>query len=179
MMVENLTHDDGVFKLSGTTLPGLFKSCSVGSSLRWDDVKKENSPSGSVKIPRGWEDADIAYTAVLTNDEESDPYKKLTIINGIFRKKKNKDPVVYRVLNKHLKARGLSKVYFSKLSSRENNKRDTIEVMISFKEHKQKMSKSKNHKKTIVPKKDTSYLDNDMLHCGIVEKTEWTEDVGE
>ncbi|MCP3922990.1 MAG: hypothetical protein GY714_10430 [Desulfobacterales bacterium] len=177
--MNNLTYEDGIVKVGGTELPGVLKSISVSGEIKWDDVDKENS-SGSVKVPVKWDDADVSITMILPNDEDSDPYKKLKQINKIFKKISSKnDPKVYRVINRHLKSRGLSEVYFSKLTSRDDNKRDYIEVRLSFVEYKQTMSKPKSPRKTSIPKKQTSYLDNDIINNGIVEKIEWTEEVGE
>ena len=72
----------------------------------------------------------------LVTDEDSSCYDKLETLSGMFRKVDDKaNPQIYTVANRHLLARGVRQVVFSKFCSSENDRTDEIMVTLGFVEH--------------------------------------------
>jgi hypothetical protein len=130
-----LTFEDGIVRLGKDTLPGIFRAMDISAGVRFDRALKDHM-SGKAKVPLGWEDSDIKLTSDLLCDAGSDCYDKLTVINGLFRSAdKGANPKVYEVTGRHLRARGIKRVVFSGLESRENDDEDVIQVTLAFSEH--------------------------------------------
>jgi hypothetical protein len=129
-----LTWDDGLVKLGGELLPGVFVDQRISGAVRFDQSEKDNQ-SGRHKVPLGFEDADIQITLDLLCDESGDCYAKLAIVNRIFRADRRANPKVYAVSNRHCAARGINNVVFSGLASFESDLDDVITVSLAFVEH--------------------------------------------
>ena len=110
-----ITFEDGVVTLAGEEVDG---------------------SSGKKKTPQGFEDSDIMISLYLVTDEDSSCYDKLETLSGMFRKVDDKaNPQIYTVANRHLLARGVRQVVFSKFCSSENDRTDEIMVTLGFVEH--------------------------------------------
>lgn len=130
-----LTFEDGIIRIDGEELPGILDSLHVGCSLRFDEQKVDKA-SGKKKTPQGWEDADIILSLYLTTDDTGTCYDKLGILNDYFKKADGKaNPQIFTIANRHLLARGVRRVVFSKLDSAENMQTDEIKASLSFVEH--------------------------------------------
>lgn len=130
-----LTFEDGVVRIDGEELPGILSEFRVSGAVRFDEQKVDKT-SGKKKTPQGWEDADISLTMWLLTDEQGTCYDKLEIINSYFKKADSKaNPSIFTVANKHLQARGVRQVVFSKLDSAESDQTDEIRVSLGFVEH--------------------------------------------
>lgn len=151
--VRLLVFEDGLIRLGDTELPGILTELRVDGKVRFDEQKKDGS-SGKKKTPKGFEDSDVMVTMLLLTDSESQCYEKLEQVSGLFRKIDDKaNPQVYTVTNRHLLARGVRQVVFSKLQSSENNGSDEIRVTLGFVEHNPPVTKiEKAQAKTPTPK---------------------------
>ena len=130
-----LTFEDGEVRLGGVLLPGILVAMTVNAGVRFDRAERDHM-SGKNKIPLGWEDADIKLTLDLICDELGDCYEKLTIINRNFKSgDQGANPKIYNIVNRHLRARGVSRVVFSGLQSDEDDQSDMIRVVLAFSEH--------------------------------------------
>lgn len=130
-----LIFDDGRVMLGGEELPGLLLRLSVKGEVRFDESKNDGS-SGKKRTPLGWKDADVALEMELLTDEDSDCYDKLAALDRVFKGRgTHAAPKVLEVSNRHLRARGVSRVVFSGLDSRETNADDMILVSLQFMEH--------------------------------------------
>lgn len=130
-----LTFEDGIIRLGGDELPGILAELRVDGKVRFDQ-KKVDGQSGKKKTPQGFEDTDIAAVLVLTTDEDSDCYEKLETLSGMFKKVDGKaNPQVLAIANRHLQARGVRQVVFSRLESGENDQNDEIRATLGFVEH--------------------------------------------
>lgn len=130
-----LTFEDGLVVLGKVTLPGIYVQMQINAGVRFDRAQRDHM-SGKNKIPLGWEDADIRFTADLLTDDDSDCYDKLTVINKIFKgADKGANPRVYDVTGRHLRARGVNRVVFSGLDSTDSDQDDVIQVTLVFSEH--------------------------------------------
>lgn len=151
--VRLLVFEDGLIRLGDTELPGILTELRVDGKVRFDQQKKDGS-SGKKKTPKGFEDSDVMVSMLLLTDSESQCYEKLEQVSGLFRKIDDKaNPQVYTVTNRHLLARGVRQVVFSKLQSSENNGSDEIRVTLGFVEHNPPVTKiEKAQAKTPTPK---------------------------
>ncbi len=130
-----ITFEDGVLTLAGEEVPGILRSLRVDGKVRFDEQKVDGT-SGKKKTPQGFEDCDIMVSLFLVTDEGSSCYDKLETLSGMFRKVDDKaNPQIYTVANRHLLARGVRQVVFSKFCSSENDRTDEIMVTLGFVEH--------------------------------------------
>lgn len=130
-----ITFADGVVTLGGEEVPGILSSLRVDGKVRFDEQKVDGS-SGKKKTPQGFEDSDIMISLYLVTDDDSSCYDKLETLSGMFRKVDDKaNPQIYTVANRHLLARGVRQVVFSKLQTAENDKTDEITATLGFVEH--------------------------------------------
>ena len=135
MSVKLLTFEDGVVRIDGEELPGILSDLRVSGKLRFDEQSVDKA-SGKKKTPQGWEDADISLTLYLTTDGSGTCYDKLESLNGWFKKTDGKaNPPIFTVTNRHLLARGVRRVVFSRLDSAETTQTDEIRASLSFVEH--------------------------------------------
>lgn len=147
-----ITFEDGIVQLGGEEVPGILRTLSVDGKVRFDEQKVDGA-SGKKKTPQGFEDTDIMLGLVLLTDDDSDCYEKLEKVSGMFRAVDDKaNPKIYKVANRHLLARGVSQVVFSKLQSAENDTTDEIAVSLGFVEHNPPILKTeKQQAKTPTP----------------------------
>lgn len=130
-----LTFEDGVVRIGGEELPGILADIRVSCAVRFDEQSVDKA-SGKKKTPQGWEDSDISLSLYLTTDESGTCYEKLDTLNGLFKKTDARaNPTIFTVANRHLLARGIRQVVFSKLDSAESMKSDDIRATLSFTEH--------------------------------------------
>ncbi|MGM9990936.1 hypothetical protein [Desulfovibrio piger] len=130
-----ITFEDGVVTLAGEEVPGILHSLRVEGKVRFDEQKVDSS-SGKKKTPQGFEDSDIMVSLYLVTDSDSSCYDKLETLSGMFRKVDDKaNPQIYTVANRHLLARGVRQVVFSRLCSSENDRTDEIMATLGFVEH--------------------------------------------
>jgi hypothetical protein len=100
------------------------------------DEAEQDGLSGKVKVPMGWEDADISAIVELLTDEFSTCYDKLHELNRIFKGTNNGgNPNIYDIVNAHAISRGIERVVFSGLSSSETDQDDVIAATLNFIEH--------------------------------------------
>lgn len=130
-----LSFGDGQVSLAGKLVPGIMQSMTVAGQVRFDQAEQDGM-SGKVKVPLGWEDADITLVVELLTEEGSTCYDKLAALNRTFKGTDNGgNPKIYDVVNAHALARGIERVVFSGLSSQETDQDDVISANLSFVEH--------------------------------------------
>ena len=136
MSVKLLTFDDGIVRVDGEDLPGILDDLKVSGKVRFDEQKVDKA-SGKKKTPQGWEDTDVSITLYLPTDESGTCYDKAEVLNGFFRKTDAKaNPTIFTVTNRHLLARGVRRVIFSRLDTAENSQTDEIKATLAFVEHR-------------------------------------------
>ncbi|MDD2966759.1 MAG: hypothetical protein PHN64_04610 [Desulfovibrionaceae bacterium] len=134
--VTLLTFEDGLIQLGGKELPGFLEELRVDGKVKFDEQAIDGA-SGKKKTPQGWEDADISATLYLATDQDGTCYDKLTALAGFFQQPDAKaNPQMYTVTNRHLLARGVRQVIFSRLESAENMQTDEIRASLAFVEHR-------------------------------------------
>ena len=130
-----LTFEDGIVRLDGEEIPGILADVRVSCAVRFDKQSVDKA-SGKKKTPQGWEDSDVTLSLYLTTDDSGTCYDKLDSLNALFKKTDAKaNPTIFAVANRHLLARGIRQVVFSKLDSAESMKSDDIRATLAFTEH--------------------------------------------
>lgn len=130
-----ITFEDGVISLGGEEVPGILQSLSVDGKVRFDEQKVDGA-SGKKKTPQGFEDCEITVALYLVTYADTSCYEKLETLSGMFRKVDDRvNPQIYDVANRHLLARGVRQVVFSKLQTVENDATDEITASLGFTEH--------------------------------------------
>ncbi|WP_320175796.1 hypothetical protein [Maridesulfovibrio sp.] len=131
-----LTFDDGKVSLGGTELDGVLQQMSVRGAVRFDKAEQDGM-SGKVKVPMGWEDADITLTLLLKTDDNADCYDRLDDLDALFKgQDSGGNPKILNVLNRHCQARHINQVVFAALDSQESTRDDAILATLSFSEHR-------------------------------------------
>ena len=130
-----LVFEDGQITLGGSLLPGVLRRLSIRGQVRFDEAEQDGL-SGKVKVPMGWEDADVTAEVELLTDS-TDCYDKLAGLDATFRGYDNGgNPKVYDLVNRHTAARGIDQVVFAGLESSETDQDDVILAGLAFQEHK-------------------------------------------
>ncbi|NHM25466.1 hypothetical protein G7K71_08655 [Desulfofundulus sp. TPOSR] len=131
-----ITTDIGQVKVGDTVLPGVFESLEITGSVKLDMVEirgKQDKVTQAV----GYDNARVRLTINLVpTDESGDCYQQIAVFQKIFRKSPQQaKPGVYKLINKHAVARGISEVVFSDLKTFEDNRTNKVLVIAEFIEH--------------------------------------------
>jgi hypothetical protein len=122
--------DDSTVKVGGVILPGLFKSIEIKSDAQIDEQTVEGS-TAKPKQATGYEDAKITVELVLEDSPKETKEQKLTKIQNLFRASGQAKPIVHDIVNTHTAIRGIKKVLFKSLSTKEQNTK-TSEITASM-----------------------------------------------
>ena len=126
--------DDSGVKINGVILPGTFKSMEVKTPALVEEVEVK----GSTKKPKqatGYEDGKVTIELSLIESEDQTIIDKLDIIQKIFRNTGQTKPNVYEIVNEHTAVRGINKVIFKDLSTKDTNKKNEIIAALEFWEY--------------------------------------------
>ena len=126
--------DESTMKIGGVILPGVFKSLEIKS----DALIEEQEVEGRTTKPKqaiGYEDAKINVELILYDGPFLSKYQKLSIIQNIFKKPGQTKPEVYEIVNEHTATRGITKILFKNLVSKEQNNNEQLSVVIEFWEY--------------------------------------------
>ncbi|MBU5312216.1 hypothetical protein KQI38_09270 [Tissierella carlieri] len=126
--------DESTIKVGGIILPGLFKSIEV----KGDALIEEQEVEGRSKKPKqatGYEDSKVNLELVLYDGPSLTKLEKFEMIQNLFKKKGQVKPIVHEIINEHTAARGITKVLFKNLTTKEQSKKDELLVMIEFWEY--------------------------------------------
>lgn len=126
--------DDSTVKVGGILLPGLFKSIDIKGEAQVEEQQVEGNTAKPKQVT-GYEDAKVTLELVLEDGPVKTKLEKLAIIQNLFRKPGQKKPIVHEIVNEHTAARGVSKVIFKTLSTKEQSKKSELTVSIEFWEY--------------------------------------------
>lgn len=126
--------DESTIKIGGVILPGLFKSIEIKSDALIEEQEVEGR-STKPKQATGYEDAKVSVELVLHDGPLLTKLQKLEQIQNLFKKQGQSKPTVYEIVNEHTAARGITKVLFKNLTTKEQSKKDELTVMIEFWEY--------------------------------------------
>lgn len=126
--------EDNCIKVGGTMLPGIFKSIEVTGSALVEEQEVEGS-SVKPKQATGYEDAKVNIELVLYDTNNETALQKLARIHNIFQPPGQAVPQVLDIVEEQLAARGVSRVIFKGLVSKEDSKKQQITATLTFWEY--------------------------------------------
>lgn len=126
--------DESTVKVGGVVLPGLFKSIEVKADAQVEEQQVEGK-TAKPKQAIGFEDAKITLELVLDDGPNQTKLEKLAVIQNLFKKPGQQKPVVHEFVHSHAAVRGVSKVIFKSLSTKEQSKKSELTVSIEFWEY--------------------------------------------
>lgn len=126
--------DESTVKVGGVVLPGLFKSIEIKGDALIEEQEVEGR-STKPKQATGYEDSKISLELVLLDGPVLTKLQKLEMIQNLFKKKGQAKPTVYEIVSEHTAVRGITKVLFKNLTTKEQSKKDELSVMIEFWEY--------------------------------------------
>lgn len=114
-------------KIDGRIVPGLLQGIEINGELRIESQSKDGE-SGSRQIVKGYPEATIRLDFVLLGDVHAQvrALQEMFAVTGLKAR---------RVVNPHLDARGVRKLVFKGLSTRENADDDTLTAQLTFTEY--------------------------------------------
>lgn len=126
--------DDSTIKIGGVILSGIVKSLEIKTDARVEEQEVEGK-SAKPKQATGYEDAKINIEIGLEDGETTTKEEKLKGIQNLFRTSGQAKPKVYEIINEHTAIRGIKKVIFKSLTTKETSKKSELTVSIEFWEY--------------------------------------------
>jgi hypothetical protein len=126
--------DTGTVKVGGIILPGTFEKLEIEADVQVDEVDVKGK-AVKPKQATGYEDAKIKLVINLRPNNYEDEYDQLYRIQNIFKKPNQEKPNIYDIFNRHLNTRGITRVIFKKLTTKEDNKSNILQVTCEFWEY--------------------------------------------
>ncbi len=123
--------EDTEVKIGGHSLPGVFKSLEVNGNAIIDEIETE-SKGKKPKQATGFEDATVKLEITLIETENQSIEDKIKYINDIFHPSGETVPKLYKIVNAHTAARGITEVIFKSFSTKETDKNDEVTGTLEF-----------------------------------------------
>ncbi|ACO03495.1 MAG TPA: hypothetical protein DEP48_03065 [Persephonella sp.] len=114
--VVKLIDEDG----NKVVLPIDNTGLEINKSIKYQDDTGEGN-SSLTRLYEGYEPAYIDITFSLADEEDITAFEKLKRIEKAFKRLKDGRPVIWTIIDKHCKARGVKKVQFYDLRSSETD----------------------------------------------------------
>ncbi len=135
-MIQVYTTNIGQVKVGNTLLPGIFESLEITGRVKTDQVEIKGKETKATQAV-GYEPATARLTInLLPTYEGGECSSQVRAIQQAFRESKDQEePGVYRLVNRHVQARGIDEVVFSGLKTFEDNRSDKLLVICEFMEH--------------------------------------------
>lgn len=153
--------DDTGVKVGGVVLPGLFRSMEIKGEAKVEEQEVKGKTT-KPKQATGYEDAKITLEIALEDSPNMTKLRRLETIQRLFQKPGQAKPTVHEFVSTHSAARGITKVIFKSLTTREQSKKSELTVMIELWQYAAtKITATKAKKST--KKKTTSSSSNIKL----------------
>ena len=119
-------------KLGGVKLSGQMISIDISQSAKIEDIKDDKGKT-KANQPTGYESAKISIEFVLEDSASKTQLEQISEMQRLFKPYGQKTAKLLKIYNEDCAARGISKVYFQKLQSKNvisNSKRTvTLELL--------------------------------------------------
>ncbi|WP_018752678.1 hypothetical protein [Paenibacillus sanguinis] len=123
--------DDTGVKVGGVVLPGLFRSMEIKGEAKVEEQEVKGKTT-KPKQATGYEDAKITLEIALEDSPNMTKLRRLETIQRLFQKPGQAKPIVHDFVSTHSSVRGVNKVILKSLTTREQNKKSEITVMIEL-----------------------------------------------
>lgn len=142
---------DNIIKLGGVKLSGQVKSIDISETAKIEDIEDDKGRTKASQ-PTGYEAAKISVEFILEDSKKMTTAEQIKVMQRLFKPYGQKKAKLLKITNEDCSARGISKVYFEKLSTSnvisESKKTATLEllapVIAGIKTKKKKASGTKS-----------------------------------
>ena len=146
-----------LIKLGGVKLSGQMKSIDISEVATIENIEDDKGKT-KANQPTGYEAAKISIEFILEDSKKMTQIEQISAMQRLFKPYKQKKAKLLKVVNEDCAARGISKVYFEKLGTKnevaESERTATLELLaptiagIKLKPSKQAKAIKKQIKKT-------------------------------
>lgn len=120
-----------IVKLGGVKLSGQCKSVDITESASIEEVQDDKGKKKAVQ-PTGYDAAKVVVEFILEDSGEKTQLEQLTEMQRLFKPYGQEKATLLKIYNEDCAARGISKVYFEKLSTKntisESGRTATLEL---------------------------------------------------
>lgn len=124
--------EEKLIKLGGVKLSGQMKSIDISEVATIENIEDDKGKT-KANQPTGYEAAKISIEFILEDSKKRTQLEQLTVMQRLFKPYKQKKAKLLKVVNEDCMARGISKVYFEKLSTKneisESKRTATLELL--------------------------------------------------
>lgn len=121
-----------LIKLGGIKLSGQMKSIEISETAKIEDIKDDKGKT-KANQPTGYEAAKISIEFVLEATSKKSANKQIKEMQRLFKAPGQEKAKLIKIVNEDCAARGISKVFFEKLASKntiaESKKTATLELI--------------------------------------------------
>lgn len=110
---------DKLMRLGGMQLPGLVQSIEVDQEASIDDITDKNKKTKKNQ-PTGYEGATIRIEIYLEKTKDRTIKDMMNQLQNLFRPYKQKKAKLIKIVNTDCNSRGITRVYFKKLTTTNN-----------------------------------------------------------
>lgn len=108
---------ENLIKLGGVKLSGQVKSIDIDETAKIEDIEDDKGKT-KANQPTGYEAAKISIEFILEDSKSKTEIEQISVLQRLFKPYKQKKAKLLKVVNEDCAARGISKVYFQKLSTK-------------------------------------------------------------
>ena len=123
---------DNILKLGGVKLTGQVKSVDITETATIEDIEDDKGKT-KANQPTGYEAAKITVEFILEDSKKETTLEQIKKMQKLFKPYGQKKAKLLKITNEDCAARGISKVYFEKLSTSkvisESKRTATLELL--------------------------------------------------
>ncbi|MDE6232840.1 MAG: hypothetical protein K2M60_05775 [Lachnospiraceae bacterium] len=123
---------DNLIKLGGIKLSGQIKSISISETATIENIEDDKGKT-KANQPTGYEAAKISVEFILEDSSTMTQAEQIEAMQRLFKAYGQKKAKLMRIVNEDCSVRGISKVYFQKLSTKnvisESKRTATLELL--------------------------------------------------
>ncbi len=123
---------ENLIKLGGVVLSGQMKSIDISEAATIENIEDDKGKT-KANQPTGYEAAKISIEFILEDSKMLTQTEQISVIQRLFKPYKQKEAKLLKVVNEDCAARGISKVYFEKFSTKnqiaESKRTATLELL--------------------------------------------------
>lgn len=109
--------EEHLIKLGGVKLSSLMKSIDISEVAKIEDIKDDKGKT-KANQPTGYEAAKISIEFILEDSKTKSQLEQIAEMQRLFKPYGQKKAKLLKIYNEDCAARGISKVYFQKLQSK-------------------------------------------------------------
>lgn len=106
-----------LIKLGGVKLSGQMKSIDISEEATIEDIEDDKGKT-KANQPTGYEPAKISIEFIIEKSKKKSQLEQISVLQRLFKPYGQKKAKLLQVVNEDCAARGISKVYFQKLDTK-------------------------------------------------------------